>query len=514
MTKTDSSADSKTLSQEYRKLAAPLACERLEVFFNHVFRDSLEAAEGKFVPGRHLDEWCRRLERASKTSTKSARKHAKSTTLYALILWLVFRLMFKPEAPRYLEMLYLSYKDDLSRYHLKKVKRYLEANPWFSGLKAVTDAESILHYKISSESGPREIVVEPEGILSFKRGRHPDGVLADDILRDPTVQLDLTQISKITRIFMEEVVSMPKEGGFLHVVGTPQDAMDLFSQLEAMPAFDCAQYPALINEASKEVLWPEMFPYHRLIEIRDTEIGKRAFGKEYQCRPVREASSYFEQQELDAVIDQTLTPWAGGKPEAQADYFAGLDVGKRSHPAHLAVFRKENDLLKQVLSKWFDRTDYTEQVEFLRAVHGHLGLVKLCYDNTRGELEGFAEQGLLPPRSEGVALTTKTKFELAAMFARQVREKTVRLLNDARQKRQILAVDDSLQAPATPDGHGDSFFSVCLAVMAAGGTPLVIDDTELGDRQEIDLRQVYRPERNSIYAPERRRFMQWQSRPG
>ncbi|MBI4227720.1 MAG: hypothetical protein HY600_05580 [Candidatus Omnitrophica bacterium] len=479
----------------------PPACERQEVIFNHVFRDSLEAAEGTFVAGRHLDGWCRRLERSRKTSTKSARKHAKSTTLYALILWLIFRLQHQPGTPRYQELLYLSYKDDLSRYHLKKVKRYLEANPWFASLRPVTDAESILHYRTP---GGREIVVEPEGILSFKRGRHPDGVLADDILRDPTVQLDLTQIAKITRIFMEEVVSMPKEGGFLHVVGTPQDATDLFSQLEAMQAFDCAQYPALVNEAAQEVLWPEMFPFERLIEIRDTEIGKRAFEKEYQCRPVREAASYFEQSELDAVIDPALPAWTGEAGPPGADYVAGLDVGKRSHPSHLAVFRKEGASLIQVLSRWFDRTDYTEQVEFLKAVHARLGLMQLRYDNTRGELEGFAEQGLLPPRSEGVAFTAKTKFELAAMLAQRVRERTIRLLDDPRQKRQLLAVDAGLQAPETPDGHGDSFFSLCLSVLAAGGTPLVVEAQEEPSSYDTEAGRIYRPERSSVYAPERR----------
>jgi len=457
-------------SDEYVELVRSVAPRRLDVFVNHVFRDSLELIDGRFVPGRHIDQWCTRLQERQKTGTISARKHSKSTTFYGFVAWQLFRMLYAPEAPTFEELLYMSYSTDLSQYHLKKVKRYVEANPWFKPLVSLTDAESILHYRtpeVAGTSERREVLIEPAGVMTFKRGRHPHGVLCDDILRDPEVRLDLTQIEKITRIFLEEIVSMPQEGGFLHIAGTPQDKEDLFKALKEMESFDVAEYPAVIDFERQEVLWPEMFPYERLIEIRDKEVGKKAFLKEYQCRPVREVSSYFEEAELDTVIDSSLQPLEIGMATPGAAYVIGLDLGKKTHPSHLAFFEDTGTELVQRLSRWFDRTDYTEQVEVVKALDALYTLSGFCYDDTRAELEGFKERRELPRCALGVPMTAKAKFECAAMFGRRVRQKTIRLLPDPRQRRQLLSVDDNLDAPDTAEGHGDSFFSIMLACKAA-----------------------------------------------
>jgi len=457
-------------SDDYIDLVRSVAPRRLDVFVNHVFRDSLELIDGRFVPGRHIDRWCARLQERKKTGTISARKHSKSTTFYGFIAWRLFRLLFGQDVPAFEELLYMSYSMDLSQYHLKKVKRYVEANPWFKPLQSLTDAESILHYRSPETVGTserREIIIEPAGVMTFKRGRHPHGVLCDDILRDPEVRLDLTQIEKITRIFLEEIVSMPKEGGFLHIAGTPQDKEDLFKSLKDMGSFDVAEYPAIQDFERKEVLWPEMFPFDRLIEIRDKEIGKKAFLKEYQCRPVREVSGYFEDAEIDAIVDPMLRPMEAGTPTPGKLYVIGLDLGKKTHPSHLVLFEDTGTELVQRLSRWFDHTDYTDQVDVVKALDDLYTLSGFCYDDTRAELEGFKERQELPTCALGVPMTAKAKFECAAMFGRRVRHKTIRLLPDPRQRRQLLSVDDNLDAPENAEGHGDAFFSIMLACKAA-----------------------------------------------
>jgi hypothetical protein len=337
----------------------------------------------------------------------------------------------------------------------------------FDHLQNLTDAESILHYRVNFAGEEiREFMLEPEGIMSFKRGRHPDGVMADDILRDPMVSLDLSQIEKITKIFLEEIMSMPKAGGFLHLVGTPQDESDLFSILQATPRFNCAEYPAIINRETKEVLWPEMYSYDWLIE-HELLTGKKAFLKEFQCRPVREVSSYLDQGEVDAVINPNLVEWDWVTPMKEHDYYMGLDLGKRSHPSHLTVFRSDKGKLIQVVSRWFDRTDYSEQLESIKLINEKLSLAGFDYDDTRAELEGFRERGELPLVARGIAFTVKNKHEMASLFGRRIRKKQIELLPDPRQKKHLLVVDDNLDAPSLPDGHGDSFFSNCLACKAA-----------------------------------------------
>lgn len=53
---------------------------------------------------------------------------------------------------------------------------------------------------------------------------------------------------------------------------------------------------------------------------------------------------------------------------------------------------------------------------------------------------------------------------MATTLSDQVTHGSVRLLDDPRQTNQMLAVNNQLQAIESPQGHGDSFWSVALAL--------------------------------------------------
>jgi hypothetical protein len=55
---------------------------------------------------------------------------------------------------------------------------------------------------------------------------------------------------------------------------------------------------------------------------------------------------------------------------------------------------------------------------------------------------------------------------MATELDKAITNKQIELLDDDRQRRQILTVDCDLQAPETSEGHGDAFFSLCLAILA------------------------------------------------
>lgn len=461
------------------KATAP---KRLDIFWNHVFADGIEAVEGRFVPGRHIDDWANWITSNRKTCLISARKHLKSTRFYAKIAWRLFNILADPEsAPRFYEGMLISFSDDMSQYHMAKAKRYIESNQWFKKLVPLTDAKSIMHYATTKDRehpAYREVLFIPAGIMTFKRGWHGDEVICDDILQDPERKLDLTQLFKITDIFFEQVVSMPKEGGELHVAGTPQDKEDIFNEIRKRGGFAFREQPCWSEEKEGAELWPEMFPLPRLQQIRDEELGKKSFMKEMLCRPVREVSGYFEEAELEAVTDKTLVPFKVGM-DCPNVLVAGLDLGKKTHPSHFVLFKEEGDELIQLQDIWWERTDYTDQVEYIKTIDKMYDLRAFWYDDTRAELEGFKEREELPVNATGLPFGTKSKHESAATFGRRVRKKKIRLLPGARQRRQILAVDDNLDAPATQDGHGDSFWSVALACRAAdsvhGGAAAGID---------------------------------------
>jgi len=212
-----------------------------------------------------------------------------------------------------------------------------------------------------------------------------------------------------------------------------------------------------------------MFPWNRLQEIEE-EIGAKAFGKEFLCRPVRGEEGYFKLTELGGIIDDSLVQADPETFKSEHRIIGGFDIGKKRNPSHLGLFTDDGETIRQIFSKWMDGWDYTEQVEYLKFLIDKLGVEALKYDNTRAEFESYAEQGQLPECMEGVIFTAKKKFELAALLESRVRAKPkprIVLLADERQRNQILAVDNDLHAPETPEGHGDSFFSIALACEAA-----------------------------------------------
>jgi len=403
--------------------------------------------------------------RNPRTARIGPRKHLKTTVGLGYLAWKILRMEHK-----YNEWDFMSYKEELGAYHIKRLKRYMAEMPEFRGHESLTRAEGIIHV---AHQG-KEFVVSPSGILSFKRGKHPHGIICDDILRDPEVKLDISQLKKIEQSFFEEVESMPTEE--LHVCGTPQDRNDLFGALESKGEYKTIRTPAILNHDSQEVLWPEEFPYAKLMQIRKN-IGEKAFNKEYQCRPSRGEEGFLQESKLDRMIKSRIKHYSiFDKPKFNEFTFGGLDIGKKSHPSHLCVLGVSRKRVIQVHSKWMDGWDYKDQIEYCRQAIKAFRMSSLLYDNTRAEFEGFSECGTLPSEMEGVTMTAKEKFEEASLLDSIVSQGKLWLLNEERQKRQLLNVDNDLKAVETDEGHGDCFFSLCLALKAQqyGGTPLVI----------------------------------------
>lgn len=434
--------------------------------------------EGRFVGGTWLNRFCQRLQKVLRTCTGAARKHGKTTVLLGFVAWLLFRC--DVAEGKVVEYLYIMYSDELACEKVKRAKQYIQVNPYFSHIKDLKPtADTLMEYYVNGHV----FSLKPAGVMSFARGKHPDGVICDDILRDPTQKLEVLQIEKITQIFQAVITSLPKEGGFLHVSGTSQDKTDIFHKLEKLPGWDWEWNTAFPDGRKKPPLWPEMFTAERLRDIEINETGKKNFKKEYMLEDVRSLDSYIEEHDYDMAVDIQLINF-GIISKSKEDYefeetVGGLDIGKHRHPSHLAVFevvmQKNVEYLVQVHSCWFDHVDYTDQVEHCDQAIQRFGMVALFYDNTRGEFEGFDEKGELPAEMQGVKASGGMNVHLAIETEKMFGQKRIFLLNDGRQKRQTLSVDNNLKAPESEDGHGDSFWSIAHAVNAyqEGRNPLL-----------------------------------------
>ena len=419
-----------------------------KIFFPYSFN--------KYNEAPHTFKWGKRIQENRLTATLSARKHLKSTLMYGWVMWKLFRLSENERG------LYMSYNQKMSTYHTENIKILIQSNPFFSRFKDNTHGQSQLDYTYDNN----RFICEPSGILTFNRGWHGEWVVADDILQDPASELNFGIIDKITRIFMEQVMSLPKEGGELQLVGTAQHTMDLFFKLKNNKSWNWQENKAILNEGNKLVLWPELFSHKRLKEIR-RDIGEKAFNREYQCSPVWSEDAYFKRDELMITVNATTRKDPGGEWKA-GEFIAGLDIGKKAHPSHFVIFQRRNGIYTQFFQVFMDRWDYTKQVRYVQGLIDYYVIDEIRYDNTRGELEPFVEQNLISPRIwRPIIFGTKSKFQMASNFSRHVNNKTVHLLNDQRMIDSILSVNNDLDAPQTEIGHGDAFWSVSMALYQA-----------------------------------------------
>ena len=402
------------------------------------------------------------------------RFHFKSTVLgHAFSIWRLLK------SKRDCSVLYLSYSDGMSQYHLAEINKAVRRNPVLEGMLQNRSPKADFSFRYKANK--RNVEIMHGGLFSFKRGMHVNGALiADDVLRDPDNPLNAGQITKVEDHFMTESLFIPLKGVPVIVLGTPMMPGDLLSKLQEDERFKSRVLPALDPVPNRRVLMPELYDEKWLLSQQ--EARPKSFASEFMLIPHFSTEAYFEEEDIRKCEDATLRsfPYSRKYEGVEGEQlFAGFDVGKKRHPSHLVIFRRRGDKLEQIHQSWLDGWNYSDQIEFLNEVAKNFKLDKGYIDNTRGELE---DRGL-DHRWWPMSFTAKSKNTMAQIFEEYVHSDRLRLLRDERQRLQILSVNNELKAPVTPLGHGDAFFSISMALQAAYETEMykVVD---LGNFQD------------------------------
>lgn len=428
---------------------------------------------GIWVSGDYIDDITEWLGGEHLTIRISARDHFKSMGFYAHIMWKLLKYADKDH-----EIQYFSYNAKMAGYHTQKIKLAVSDNPYYAQIidKKKT-ADSIISY---SWNGKNKFKVTPRGLLEFKRGIHCPDIYVDDPMQDPENKLSPVRIVQINDIIKTQILDMYQNE--LHIAGTPQTNHDFFFDPAFIKRFSVKTLPAIISEEKKIVLWPEWMSFDELM-LKKAERGPRIFNQEYMCSPVYSEEAFVTGPRYDKCIDPdainyTFEQWtkvlekrANMDGYEDRDVIGGFDIGKKAHPSHLVVLEYVPETKKyvQIHSKWMDNWNYVDQLDYLKEVCEVFDLYVLYYDNTRGEFESFGETGELPAPMEPVVFSLKSKFGMATNLDKALSNEEIVFLPETRQRNQILIVNNDLLAPETAEGHGDSFFSMCMALKDYGG---------------------------------------------
>ena len=464
------------------------------------FKDFIMNIFAQSFPGYDFDTWhiehlCDSVQNAYDTGRHlcivAPRYHLKSTVVgHGTTLWRICC-----SGLRVSDIIYMSYKDGMARYHMEVLKEEVLANPVI--MRHVEDASpkstAAGRFRVNGVGKGRIIT---GGVFTFKRGIHVSGAaILDDVLRDPENPLSITQLLKVEQHINSEIINIPNRGVPLILAGTPMHQQDVLLKLENNDQWDWVYLPARgpTERHNYPVLWPKNFDEEEL--QRRERNDWRAFQTEFMLRPALEIDAFFTREELEACmmdIGERNHPHTIVRPREPKEVaiVGGYDVGKKRHPSHLVVYaiveeeNKENPdqpfrWLKPIHQQFLDRVDYEDQVALLREAIANFDIDILCVDNTRAELE---ERGL-PPQARLEILASKRRKDGAAVFSQLVSQRRIFFFTEPRYVAQILAVSNELQAPESVWGHGESFWSGLLASLAYdrlfGGQVVETDISEI-----------------------------------
>ena len=385
------------------------------------------------------------------------RFHFKSTILgHAFSVWQLLK------STRDCSVLYLSYSDQMARYHIAEMNKAVNRNPQIKDWMKNKSPKADYSFRYSINGNPMEVA--HGGLFSFKRGMHVNGALiADDVLRDPDNPLNLGQIYKVEDHFLTESMFIPLKGVPVIVLGTPMMPGALLTKLQEDDRFLSRTLPALDPVPGRRVLMPELYSEDWLLQQQKAR--PKSFASEFLLVPHLSTESYFEPEDIIKCEVRCLHNHSAYKDYELKDsdsLFAGFDVGKKRHPSHLVIFRRNGSEIEQVHQSWLDGWSYSDQIDYLNEVAKNFNIQSGYIDNTRGELE---DRGLNRVW-KSMSFTTKSKNTMAQVMEHYVHSGNLRLLADERQRQQILSVNNELKAPQTPMGHGDAFFSISMALLA------------------------------------------------
>jgi len=396
--------------------------------------------------------------------------------MYAGLMWELWKL--KDEEHK--EWAYFSYSDKMAGVHVKNIKTLVKNNCFFTEAGVIdlkNTADTVIKYTWNNKN---VFEVTPFGGMTFKRGLHMN-VVCDDILADPSNELNLSTIDKINTNFREQIYYIPMPWHKFHIRGTPQSNMDFFFDERIQKEFNFKICKAIVDESNGVALWPEWQSFQHLIDERQI-IGFNSFMKEKMCMPIRSVNSYLDEVTLRSRVNNGLINYTKINYPKTNRMIAGWDLGKTVHPSYYTVFEvvplnktydlgSEKLLIKnryiQRLVKWFDNVDYIQQVPVIQYFNNLLGVDRVYFDNTRGEMTTYIENGTLGGKFRPVN-SAMAKFSRPTCLKQIVNTNNIELINDERQIMVMLAVDRDLNIQETRfDGklnHGDSFVGCMLAV--------------------------------------------------
>jgi len=226
-------------------------------------------------------EWLDMIESSDFVSFQAPRDHGKTFMIGAYIIW---RIVTDPN----IRILIVTINQDKADEMMTFIQHHLERN---ETLKQIFGEQrgwsrewsrSTLRVMRAGSTGiaHKEPTLSVFGITASMIGGHYELIVLDDIIDQKNTGTPL-QRKKVESWYNNTLKPMkvPKKGKIV-CIGTRWHENDFHNFIANIPGYISKRYQAIINDETKEVLWPERYSYEELQKIKSQ--GMVSFELQYQ----------------------------------------------------------------------------------------------------------------------------------------------------------------------------------------------------------------------------------------
>jgi hypothetical protein len=261
-------------------------------FLTREFLPAVAAVEGELVGAPHLSQWAELLGQHRFVAIIAFRGSLKSTLAKAVVA----HALRSHQRGAY-DAVYYSATVDLARWHLRRLKLYLEALAPSWGWQDATQGEAVLRY----ERPGAIFSCEPAGLDQASRGRRGNLLVLDDV-SDPKKLASMADIERALEALQRRILPLLKDkSARVLLVGTPLIEGDVIAWAEKNPEFVTARLPAILPDGSPA--WPQKYDRAELERIKRL-IGERGFRAEYLLQAVAPMDTFVPPDVLERAIVQ------------------------------------------------------------------------------------------------------------------------------------------------------------------------------------------------------------------
>jgi hypothetical protein len=262
----------------------------LREFLAREFLPAVAAVEGELVEAPHLKSWAELLERHRFVCIVAFRGSLKSTLAKAVVAHAL-----RSHARGAYDAVYYSATVDLARWHLRRLKLYLESLAPSWGWRDATSGEAVLRY----ERAGAIFSCEPAGLDQASRGRRGNLLVLDDV-SDPKKLASMADIQRALEALQRRILPLLKDkSARVLLVGTPLIEGDVIAWAEKNPEFVTVRLPAILSDGSPA--WPQKYDRAELERIRRL-VGERSFNAEYLLHAVAPTDTFIPPDVLERAI--------------------------------------------------------------------------------------------------------------------------------------------------------------------------------------------------------------------